>query len=53
MRFAHHDRNPGPARAGGFPSGLRVRPGSVRVEFSPGHARFEPGYRLDVVEPDD
>ncbi|MGW5718686.1 hypothetical protein ACWEVP_21120 [Amycolatopsis sp. NPDC003865] len=25
MSFAHRDRNPGPAQAGGFPSGLRVR----------------------------
>ncbi|WP_439381083.1 hypothetical protein [Amycolatopsis lexingtonensis] len=25
MSFAHHDRNPGPARTGGFPDGLRVR----------------------------
>ncbi|UOX90589.1 hypothetical protein MUY14_08180 [Amycolatopsis sp. FBCC-B4732] len=74
MTFAHQDRNPGPARTGGFPSGLRVRahggrftgrtgvvvgrvpdlrPGSVWVEFSPGHARLVPGYRLDVAEPDD
>ncbi|KDN21529.1 hypothetical protein [Amycolatopsis rifamycinica] len=74
MSFAHHDRNPGPARAGGFPNGLRVRahsgrftggtgvvvdrapdlrPGSVWVEFSPGHPRLVPGYRLDVDEPDD
>jgi hypothetical protein len=29
-----------------------LRPGSVWVEFSPGHARLVPGYRLDVVEPD-
>ncbi|MDX3189677.1 hypothetical protein PV458_14840 [Streptomyces sp. MN03-5084-2B] len=74
MGFLHHERAPGPARAGGFPSGLRVRahggrfdgrtgvvvgrdpdlrPGSVWVEFTPGHARLVPGYRLDVSEPED
>ena len=73
MSITHHDRDLGPARAGGFPSGLQVhahsgrfagrtgvvidrapdlRPGSVWVEFSPGHARLVPGYRLDVVEPE-
>ena len=25
MTFAHRDQRPGPARTGGFPSGLRVR----------------------------
>lgn len=71
MTLAHHTRDPGPARAGGFPAGLRVRahsgqfdgrtgivvdrtpdlrPGSVWVEFTPGHARLVPGYRLDADE---
>ncbi|MBE1493908.1 hypothetical protein H4696_001008 [Amycolatopsis lexingtonensis] len=27
-----------------------LRPGSVWVEFTPGHARLVPGYRLDAAE---
>ncbi|WP_206796316.1 hypothetical protein [Amycolatopsis sp. MtRt-6] len=71
MRLAHRTKHLGPARAGGFPTGLRVRahsgqfdgqtgvvvdhapdlrPGSVWIEFTPGHARLVPGYRLDIVD---
>lgn len=73
MSLTQRDRNPGPARAGGFPDGLCVRvhggrftgrtgvvvgrtpdlrPGSVWVEFTPGHPRLVPGYRLDVATPE-
>jgi hypothetical protein len=38
MSSAHHDRLPGPARAG---------------EFGSGHVRLVLAYRLDVAEPDD
>ncbi|GAB3147071.1 hypothetical protein GCM10027258_39890 [Amycolatopsis stemonae] len=30
-----------------------LRPGSVWVEFTPGHPRLVPGYRLDVAPPED
>ncbi|WIY02961.1 KOW motif-containing protein [Amycolatopsis mongoliensis] len=30
-----------------------LRPGSVWVEFTPGHARLVPGYRLEVDEMSD
>jgi hypothetical protein len=71
MGFAHRTKQLGPARAGGFPAGVRVRahsgqltgptgvvvdrtpdlrPGSIWVEFTPGHPRLVPGYRLDLAE---